>query len=218
MKALKNIAVGFLVSFVGSIPLGYLNVIGFQVYEKSGYESLIYYLLGVVFVEAFVIYGTLIFAQKLSENKKLIKYIEIFSILFMLLLAYIFWSQSRGDSDTENYLERYIGYSSFAIGIIFNSLNFAQIPFWVGWNLYVVNNKYVFTGKKLSLVYLVGTLLGSCGGIFAVVMLLSFVSDKYDSLSKYLMSHIIPLFFLSMAVYQTYKFYKKYNAAARVKK
>ena len=71
MKALKNIVVGFLVSFIGSIPLGYLNIIGFVVYSKSGMNNLLLYLLGVITIEALVIYCTLLFADKLSKNKKL---------------------------------------------------------------------------------------------------------------------------------------------------
>jgi hypothetical protein len=41
MKAIKNIFIGFLVSFIGSIPLGYLNVIGFEIYSKLGVSNLI---------------------------------------------------------------------------------------------------------------------------------------------------------------------------------
>lgn len=61
---LKNTAVGFLVSFLGSLPFGYLNLIGFQVYAEKGFESLIFYLLGVIIVESVVIYSTLLFAKK----------------------------------------------------------------------------------------------------------------------------------------------------------
>ena len=95
MKAIKNIFVGFLISFIGSIPLGYLNIVGFQIYKKLGMANVIWYLGGVIIVEAIVIYFTLIFANKLANNEILLKKIEIFSIFFMLLLAYIFHSQNR---------------------------------------------------------------------------------------------------------------------------
>ncbi len=71
MQNLKNIAVGFLVSFLGSIPLGYLNVVGFQLYQKKGLTETVLYLLGVILIEAVVIYLTLIFANQLAQNKKL---------------------------------------------------------------------------------------------------------------------------------------------------
>lgn len=210
MKALKNIFVGFLVSFIGSIPLGYLNVIGYEVYSKTGMNNLILYLLGVITIEAIVIYCTLFFADKLSRSKKLMKFIDFFSIIFMLVLAYIFYSQSKSEGSTESQLSSYIQYSGYLIGIIFSGLNFMQIPFWLGWNVYVVNANYITLGKKLNLVYLAGTLLGSFCGILTVVMLLNLVSEGTGTVSKYLLSHIIPLFFIGMAVYQACKFYKKY--------
>ena len=80
MKYLKNFIVGFLVSFVGSIPLGYLNFIGFEIYNKSDFTQLIHYLFGVVIIEGIVIYLTLYFANKLNLNPKIKKFIAIFSI------------------------------------------------------------------------------------------------------------------------------------------
>lgn len=173
-------------------------------------SDLIFYLLGVVTIEAIVIYCTLLFADKLSRNKKLMKFIDFFSIIFMLLLAYIFYSQSKVDNATENQLSSYIQYSAYLIGIISSSLNFMQIPFWLGWNVYVVNANYITLGKKLNLVYLIGTLIGSFSGILTVVLLLNLVTQGTSTISKYLLSHIIPLFFIGMAFYQSYKFYKKY--------
>ena len=58
MQILKNISVGFLVSFIGSIPLGYLNIVGYEVYKSFGLNETIFYLLGVISIEFFVIYFT----------------------------------------------------------------------------------------------------------------------------------------------------------------
>ncbi|HEX8575290.1 MAG TPA: hypothetical protein VF677_03265 [Flavobacterium sp.] len=210
MKALKNILIGFLVSFLGSIPLGYLNVIGYEIYAKSGIEDLVYYLFGVIIVEAVVIYCTLIFAHQLVNNKKLIKVIEVFSILFMLLLAYSFYSQGQATATSKTQLTSYIGYTSFIIGFIFSCLNFIQIPFWTGWNIYLINGKYITVEKKLRFLYLLGTLIGTFLGMLSLVLFLNLITSKTDFLSRYLMSGIIPLFFLVMALYQLYQFIKKY--------
>ncbi|UPF25018.1 hypothetical protein MWM28_11530, partial [Flavobacterium psychrophilum] len=79
MKYLKNFIVGFLISFVGSIPLGYLNFIGFEIYNKSNLIKLLYYLFGVVIIEGIVISSTFYFANKLILNSKLKRSISIFS-------------------------------------------------------------------------------------------------------------------------------------------
>jgi threonine/homoserine/homoserine lactone efflux protein len=218
LKLLQNIFVGFLVSFIGSIPLGYLNIVGFELYQKSGVDSVYSYLFGVIAVELFVIYFTLIFAQKLSSNKKLLKAIEVFSIFFMLILALVFWFHSKGDSQSHHYLSRYSGKSSFMIGVLLNSVNFVQLPFWIGWNLYLVNAKYIFMDKALKYFYIIGTLAGTFFGMLAFILSLNLVAQKSDSLSSWLMSYVIPLFFIGFAVFQAWKFYKKYYGASVVKK
>lgn len=210
MKVIKNILVGFLVSFVGSIPLGYLNIIGFEIYSKNGLAALVHYLLGVIIIEGIVIYVTLVFANQLSQNKKLLKYIEIFSIFFMLLLAYSFYFQGNTSDGEESGLTKYIDYSTFLIGIIFSSLNFIQIPFWLGWNLYLVTGNYISLQKNIRLLYLLGTLIGTFFGMLGLILFLTLVDQKADHVSGYVISRVIPLFFLGMAVFQSFKFYKKY--------
>ncbi len=203
---------GFAVSFIGSIPLGYLNVIGFQIYEQSNVTSLVYYLLGVICIEAVVIYVTLLFASRLAANKKLLKTIEIFSIIFMFLLAYFFWSQSNGDSNGQHELDNYLSHEPFIIGIICSSLNFIQLPFWVGWNLYLINNKYISEKINVRWLYVVGTMVGTFAGMFAFATVLSAISERSEHFTNIVLTYVIPLFFVAMALFQSIKFYRKYHS------
>lgn len=209
MKTLKNILIGFLVSFVGSIPLGFLNIIGYQIYHKLGLHSAIPYLFGVITIEGFVNYFTLIFANKLANNKKLTFYIDIFSILFLFLLAYTFYSQSNPKTSSEDILQRYVSYSPYFIGFLLSCLNFIQIPFWTGWNLYLINNKMIIIEKKTKYFYILGTLIGTFFGMLALILGLDFVTQNSELVSKHILSVIIPLFFVGMGIFQSYKFYKK---------
>ncbi|AWI25547.1 hypothetical protein [Flavobacterium pallidum] len=210
MKALKNIAVGFLVSYIGSIPLGYLNVIGYDVYQKSGIESTLIYLAGVIVIEAVVIFATLIFADRLMHNKKLIKYIELFSIFFMFLLAWSFHT-AHSDPDASATIFRLAdGYSPFWTGVKYSSLNFIQIPFWTAWNLYLINAHYISVNNSGKYTYLNGTLAGTFCGMLTLILCLDWLTKKNDFVSNYLMSGVIPLLFLCMGLFQAYKFWKKY--------
>lgn len=211
MQIVKNIIVGFLISFIGSIPLGYLNVVGFEIYTKFGIEETIFYLLGVISIEFFVIYFTLIFAKKLMENTKLLKFIEGFSVVFMFLLAYIFYSSSTKEVQNQTVLEKYIDYSPYVVGLILSCLNFIQIPFWTSWNLYLLNGKYIEISKARKYFYVFGTVCGTFSGMLVLILSLHFVTYQTDFLAKYLMKFIIPLVFIGLGVFQSYKFYKKYN-------
>jgi hypothetical protein len=209
-KIFKNTLVGFAVSFVGSLPFGYLNLIGFQIYTQKGIDSLVYYLFGIIAIESIVIYSTLIFAAKLNSNRKLLQFIEAFAIVFLFFLAYLFYSQSQSEIPEENYLSNYLNYSAFVIGLICNGLNFMQIPFWLSWNLYVVNANYIDLNKKRQLYYVLGTLIGSFTGIFIIVMLLNYATESASFLSENFMSIFIPVFFVAMGFYQLFRYCKKY--------
>ncbi|MEO7976253.1 hypothetical protein [Flavobacterium sp.] len=210
MKKIKNIAIGFLVSFIGSIPLGYLNLIGLGIYSKSGLQDLIFFLFGVIFIETFVIYFTLIFAKQLINNKKLIKIIDFFAIGFMFVLAFLFYFNFNQSSTSDVDLNKYLIYSSFGIGIILNCINFLQIPFWTSWNLYLLNGKYIIIEKKLKYYYIAGTLIGSFLGMFSLIVILQTVFEKTNQFSKYILPVFIPLFFIVLGIMQAFKIYKKY--------
>jgi threonine/homoserine/homoserine lactone efflux protein len=161
MQIVKNILVGFLVSFIGSIPLGYLNIVGYEVFQQFGLNETIWYLLGVISIECVVIYLTLIFANQLMNNKKLIRFIEGFSVVFMFLLAFIFYSSATKETAQTSVLEKYIDYSPYVVGVILSCLNFIQIPFWTGWNLYLLNGNYIEISKARKYFYVIGTVIGT---------------------------------------------------------
>lgn len=210
MKALKNIFVGFLVSFIGSIPLGYLNVIGFGIYSKLGINSLIFFLLGVIFVEMFVIYLTLVFAKQLVKNKKLMKIIDFFAIFFLLIIGYSFYASANQTMVQQGILEKYAMYSPFLIGMFLNCINFLQVPFWTGWNLYLMNGNHIFIVNKLKQYYIAGTLIGTFLGMLTLVLVLNTLSKNATGFSEYVIPIIIPLFFVVLAFFQMGKVYKKY--------
>jgi hypothetical protein len=211
MVTIKNILVGFLVSFVGSIPLGYLNVIGFEIYKRRGLEQTQYYLIGVVLIEFLVVLGTLLLAHKLNSNRFLLKFIEGFSVIFMFVLAYVFYTNATTSNSIPLFDELYLHSPSLLLGVFLSSLNFIQIPFWLSWNLYLVNGNYIEVAKSRKYFYVFGTLVGTFFGMLVLILSLYYFATNVAFLSNYLMKIIIPLVFLGLGVFQLYTFYKKYN-------
>lgn len=209
MQNIKNIGVGFLVSFLGSIPLGYLNVIGFDIYNSEGTRSTVLYLLGVICIEFFVIFLTLIFANKLNKKENLLKFIEGFSVVFMFTLAYVFYSSASSDEANKSFFSNTSNNFFFA-GILYSCLNFIQIPFWLSWNLYLLNGKYIEVSNSRKYFYVFGTIAGTFCGMLLLILSLHYFASNVDFLSKYLMQIIIPLVFLGLGIFQAVKFYKKY--------
>ena len=210
MQNIKNILVGFLVSFVGSIPLGYLNVVGFEIYSIRGLLTTVCFLSGVILIEFFVIFCTLIFANKLAENKKLTKYIEGFSIIFMFILAFIFYFSASKNANASNEFSHFGYWGTFTTGLVLSCLNFVQIPFWTGWNLYLLNGKYIEVSNTRKYFFVFGTVAGTFCGMLTLILSLHYFASNVDFLSKYLMQIIIPLVFVGLGIFQAIKFYRKY--------
>ena len=208
MKQLKNIGVGFLVSFIGSIPLGYLNVIGFEIYTNSNLAQLIYYLFGVLIIEAIVIFGTFYFANKLNMNPKFKKWISIFSIFFLISLTFYFYPTESQKANLQTYNHRFIEFPSFIIGLILSSLNFAQVPFWLSWNLYLVNKNYVSSQNRIAIFYVLGTLVGTFFGMLLLIVGLKNIA-KNGLISENLISNNIWIIFLALALFQIIQFLRK---------
>ena len=209
MQILKNILIGFLVSFIGSIPLGYLNIIGYDVYRNAGLNPTIQYLLGVILIEFLVIFCTLIFAKKLTANLKLIRFIEAFSILFMFVLGYVFFASGNSEHVNRTIFSS-VSQHFFLAGILLSGTNFIQIPFWISWNLYLLHGKYIEISHSRKYFYVFGTILGTFFGMLVLILSLNFLTIQADFFSKYLMKIIIPLVFVGLGFFQTIKFYNKY--------
>lgn len=210
MQKIKNILVGFFVSFIGSIPLGYLNVVGFEVYQKFGLTETTYYLLGVISIELLVIYLTLFFANRLMQSKKMLQYIEFFSVIFMFIIAYVFYASSSTEMNQQNTFNDLFKNPRYSVGLLLSCFNFIQIPFWLGWNLFLLNNNYIEISKSRKYFYIIGTLLGTFFGMLTLIFALDFMVNETDFFAKYLMRIIIPSVFAVLGFYQAYKYYKKY--------
>jgi hypothetical protein len=204
LQIIKNILVGFAVSFIGSIPLGYLNLFGYQIYTTSNFNKLNFYLLGVLFVEAIVIYTTLKFSSKISLNPKWKNYISIFSFIFLLVIAILTYNSTSNESNSLDKYNSYLSYSAIISGIILSSLNFAQIPFWMSWNLYLTNENYIISSGKNGLFYVLGTITGTYFGMLAIIFSIEAAKNE-NVISPNFFSKYIWVIFLVLAIFQLFQ-------------
>ena len=52
---MNPILLGFFISLLGSLPLGYINVVGLQILLEQGIISHVLFVLGIVFIQFFVL-------------------------------------------------------------------------------------------------------------------------------------------------------------------
>jgi len=195
---------GFIVSFIGSVSLGYVNLIALQLFALQGWAGLIPFALGVIFVEFWVIYFTFLGAKKLLANVKLLLWIDVFSFFFMLFLAFSFL---QTNDSKQSALPTYLTtLPAFVIGILLNSINFMQFPFWAGWNIFLIEKQWIKTTHVYS--YSIGAVGGTCAGMFAFVLLLHYFVVSFSG-------HLFFLIFITLACVPLWKVIKKTRARLR---
>ncbi len=175
MKVPKALLAGFVISFIGSVPLGYLNLVGFSIYTQIGITDLLAFIAGVVLIEALVISGTFYFAAVLSKQQRLQFFLKLFSNLFLVAIGCsLLFSSVETQTTIANPFE---SYGSFQRGVLLSSLNFFQLPFWVAWNIYVVSSKFADARRDRFSCYLGGTLLGTTVGMLTFIFCLSYLNS-----------------------------------------
>ncbi|MBL0339906.1 MAG: hypothetical protein IPP71_02720 [Bacteroidetes bacterium] len=200
-----------MVSFIGSVPLGYLNIIGSNIYLKDGAYHLLYFLLGIITLEAIVIILTLSLANWLIQQKKLIFWLEMVTVVFLVFLAGNFYFASASTENVNLVSPEGKTFSGmFLFGLILSVLNVVQWPFWAGWNIYLVDNGYIQKGKLPATLYLIGALAGTVTGMFVFALVVSQASNISVPFLNTKVQLLIPILFLLLAGLQIFKMVKKY--------
>ncbi len=160
----KSFLLGFLISLIGSLPLGYLNVIGLQILVEQGGFAIISFILGIIVLEFFVLKIVSFGAKWLVKQTKILLFIDVFTILFFISIALYFISNINNENSfslSQLQLARY----PFVLGVLLNSLNVIQWPYWSGIYLYVFRTKKLKTTQKANYIFIIGALTGTVIGM-----------------------------------------------------
>lgn len=201
MKFYQYIFKGFTISFLGSLPLGYLNAFGILILKKYGIQEVLSFLLGIICIEFLMLWLSFKFSHYIVENTFFKKYIDYYSIGFLILIAIYFFNLKIGKSDFHFNLYS----NSFFTGIYLNLINIVQIPFWLGWISVLFSKSSLITISN-KLLFIFSACIGTFFAMLSIIYLLTFyikVEQLYFILSK------LWIVFLGMTIYKVYKLFKK---------
>lgn len=181
MPFLKVFLWGLIISFLGALPLGSLNVMGMQISIQEGVRHAFYFLFGTVVVEMIYVRVSLIGINWVRKQKKLFKWMEWITILIVVALAVgSFIAAMKPGDDTKNVMLEN-GINRFVLGVMLCAVNPVQIPFWFGWSAVLFSKGILKPANKFYNIYIIGialgTLLGGCVFIFGG----PWIVDKMDA-------------------------------------
>ena len=171
-----------MISFLGSLPLGTLNVAAMQIGIQESIIQAIYFSIGSLLVEMIYVRISLMGVDWIRKQEKLMKAMEWFTLIIILALAAgsFYAAAAKGDDAKNVFLENNM--HRFLLGMFMSAINPVQIPFWFGWSTVLFTKKVLEPVKSHYNVYIIGiglgTLIGNSVFIFGGKWLVQRISNS----------------------------------------
>ena len=212
MRSLSRIFfTGMLVSFLGSLPLGTLNIAAMQISVSDGVTNAMLFSLGSLLVEIVYVRLSLVAMDWVRKQERLFKILEYVTLLIVLALAASSFYAAMHPGHQKN-----IVLSStlpkFVLGVVMSAVNPVQIPFWFGWSTILFTKKILLPRQDHYNTYIIGigigTFIGNCVFIFGGLLIASKISNN-----QHILNWVIGGIFAVTAIIQLWRILKKKDPA-----
>jgi threonine/homoserine/homoserine lactone efflux protein len=161
--------VGLLVSFLGSLPLGTLNIAAMQIAIGQGIRAAMLFSLGSLLAEMIYVRLSLVAMDWVLKQKLLLRILDWLTVLIVSALALSsFYTASQVEPAPNPVLG--VSLPKVMLGFMMSALNPVQIPFWFGWSAVLFSRKVLMPDPSQYYFYILGigcgTFLGNCVFIF----------------------------------------------------
>ena len=208
-KLIRILLTGLFISFLGSLPLGSLNIAAMQISITDGMTPALLFSLGSLLAEVIYVRISLVAMDWVRKQKHFFEVLEWVTLLIVLALAVSSFYAAFHPGVKKNVILSSTLHR-FWLGLFMSALNPVQIPFWFGWSTVLFSKKILEPKNSHYNVYIVGiglgTLLGNCVFIFGGKM----IGDRLNN-NQSLLNLIIGGVFAITALIQAWKMFKKKN-------
>ncbi len=207
MHLLVTFFLGFLLSFLGQLPLGTMSITATQISVQENFGNAWKYALGVALVEMIYLRLVLSGVQWIMQHKLFFSILNWITLIFFLVLGvWSFIIAQKQDAGKKalllnNRLNR------FFLGVSMSALNPAQIPFWFIWSGYFLDAGWLSPGFVSFNFFTLGCGLGTAGGLALYMYGGNFLVIKMKTSNKTL-NKIMGVIFILAAIAQLYRLLK----------
>lgn len=206
-QLVKVFFVGMLVSFLGSLPLGTLNIAAMQIAIAESVKNALLFSLGSLTAEMIYVRLSLVAMDWVRKQEKIFKILEWFTLLIIVALAASSFYAALHPTESKNIILN-SSLPSYILGLFMSAINPVQIPFWFGWSTVLFTKKVLLPKSSNYNIYIIGiglgTLLGNCVFIFGGRL----VANKIQN-NQSMLNYIIGGIFSITAVIQVWRMFVK---------
>ncbi|TMI66358.1 MAG: lysine transporter LysE [Bacteroidetes bacterium] len=211
---LKIFFTGLLVSFVGSLPLGTLNVAAMQISVSDGITQAMLFSLGSLIAEIIYVRMSLVAMDWIRKQELFFKILEWVTLAIVAALAVFSFYAALHPSESENKILS-SQLPNILLGFIMSALNPVQIPFWFGWSTVLFSKKILLPRNDHYNFYIIGIGIGTFIGNLLFIFGGQFIADKISN-NQHILSWIIGGIFSITALIQLWKIMKKKDAVHQI--
>lgn len=158
-----------LISFLGCLPLGILNVAVMQISVSDGVGPAIWFSIGALMVEMIYVRLSLVAMDWVRTQKRLFRWLEWITILILVALMASSFVAALSTTEKENMILSST-LPRFWLGVVMSALNPVQIPFWFGWSTVLFTKKLLQPRNDHYNTYIAGIGIGTFIGNMLFIM------------------------------------------------
>ncbi|HUR10352.1 MAG TPA: LysE family transporter [Flavitalea sp.] len=198
---------GLMISFLGTLPLGSLNIAAMQISASDGIYPAVKFVIGALVVEVIYVRLSLVAMDWVRKRKKLFRALEWVTILIVTALAV-----SSFIAAADPHVQKNVILSNtlprFWLGAMMSAMNPMQIPFWFGWSTVLFTKKILEVNNAQFNSYItgigVGTFIGNLVFIFGGRLVVEQLNTK-----QHVLNYIIGGIFAITAILLLIKMLRK---------
>ena len=173
MLLVSHFFLGFIISFIGTIPPSTFNLLAIKRATSTGIRQAMIFSCGAVFVEFFYCFLAVIFSRYFLANKNVSDLIEFIAVPIFILLAYIFLTKKHVEPTSKEQAPK--GSNDFAQGLFIGMINPTQITFWLGYSTYFISIGWM----KEDLLSMTSFVVGVCAGSLVMLFIYAYYCKKW---------------------------------------
>jgi threonine/homoserine/homoserine lactone efflux protein len=168
MRPLPTIfCTGLFISFMGTLPLGTLNVLAAQMAVNEGISPALWFSLGALLVEMIYVRLSLVAMDWIRRRKKWMRILEGVTVVIIFLLALGSFRAAAHPGHSSGVVIGAVSVSPvprLLTGMLLSAINPLQIPFWFGWSMLLFQRNILQPRRDHFNMYIMGIGLGTFAG------------------------------------------------------
>lgn len=200
---IQHLIIGIVVSFLGSLPIGVLNLNAMDIGIKKGMRELGFFALGAGFIEFFQVIFSILIMHWMIKTEAAKLYFDYAALPIFLILALYYFNQFKKEKTNQPLLRKR---NEFQWAVILSAINPLVYPFWIFYAAYLQSIHWISLKPIQSIFFAGGVSIGTFAALYIFGYTGRIISKNIPSLSK-LMTLIIGCTFLVLVVIQLYRIY-----------